>query len=202
MLKIIIISALLLFTPALADIYAASDFSGDGYHSSSSDGPDAKLYSSTTGAMEYSQIFDLEQGKYRTWAGINGSGDISISTPEYDMDIRGAKDLFFTAGLNRQAVISASEYEMEPELSRIKITQNLTHASTVRISARGNGNLSEDIRIGSSTTKSGMLHLWDFDFGPGNFTLNRTLRLSGEESRERFTVLEDPEETIRGDGDT
>lgn len=192
MLRILIL-ALLVSSPAMAGIYAAADFSGDGYHSSSSEGPNAKLYSSTTGPVEYSQVFDLTEGRYRTWAGLNGSGDFSASTPEYNINIREAKDLYVTAALNRNTKLAAVEEEMEAEFSRVKLTQTLAHTSTVDITARGNGRLSEDIRIGSSTAKNGLLHLWDFDM-TGNFSMNRTLRLDGNESRERFEALPEVEE--------
>lgn len=200
MFKVIIISALLLLAPALADIYAAADFSGDGYQSSSSEGPNAKLYSSTTGPIDYSQVFDLKQGNYRTWAGLNGSGDFSVTTPEYDMDIRKASNLHVTAALNREIKVTDTLEEMEPEMGRIKLTDNLAHRSMVEISASGDGSLTEDIRIGSTATKSGMLHLWDFD-STGNFSFNRTMQLDGNESRERFEVLEpmDEEEVKKED---
>ena len=181
---------------ALADVHFASDFeTTDGKFYAYSEGTDHKISASGTGASDYSITANLSDARNsNVWHGIKAkSGSYTTRTPEYDLRIRDARNLYAVSAITRESTEEETEEVITEKESGplVTITRTVLTDASVDVSARGDGVLSEDISI-AYAGKARSLKLRELDTD-GNFTLNTTLDLSGQQVFRGFSLLNETE---------
>lgn len=182
--------------PVLADVHLAGNYTGDGTFSSYSEGTAHKMAAGGSGLCEYALILDLDNGRNSSaFQGLNASQDASFvaRTPEYNLRIRDAKEFSGTADLQRESTIETTE-EVITEIindTLVQVTTTVLTDAYVRTSIRGNGQFSEDIDI-TYAGKARAMKLRKLD-GFGNFSLDTTLQLSGQQVKRDFGLLNETE---------
>jgi len=188
---------ILLTAIGCADVHLAGNYTGTGTVSSWSDGPDHKLSASATGPSELYLQVDLADSKNSSvFQGLLAEQDAAFvaRTPEYTLRVRDASDFRGTADLQRESTIEVTE-EIITEVSNdslVQITETVYTDASVLTSIQGSaGQFSEDIDI-SYAGKARALKLRELD-GSGNFSLDTTLQLSGQQIKKGFGLLNETE---------
>lgn len=191
-----LIIALWIIPMALADVHLAGNYTGDGQISSYSEGTAHKLAASASGLSELFVQVDLSDSRNSSvFQGLQAEREASFvaRTPEYNLRVRDASDFYGTADLQRESTIETTE-EIITEVtndSLVQVTETMYTDAAVDVSIKGNGQFSEDIDI-SYAGKARALKLRELD-GSGNFSLDTTLQLSGQQVKRDFGVLSEPE---------
>jgi len=183
---------------ALADVHLASNITtSDGAWSAYSDGVDHKLSASSEGGpSEYVIVADLADSRNSSvWHGLIAPGKASFSarTPEYDLRVNGASDFHGIVRLNRESTAEeVREIITEvPNGSLVTTTTTIYTDASIETSIQGNGRFSEDIEI-AYAGRGRALKLRELD-GTGNFSLNTSLQLSGQQVKRDFGLLNESE---------
>lgn len=183
---------------ALADVHLASNITtSDGAWSAYSDGVDHKLSASSEGGpSEYVIVADLADSRNSSvWHGLIAPGKASFSarTPEYDLRVNGASDFHGIVRLNRESTAEeVREIITEvPNGSLVTTTTTIYTDASIETSIQGQGKFSEDIDI-AYAGRGRALKLRELD-GTGNFSLNTSLQLSGQQVKRDFGLLNESE---------
>lgn len=193
-----LIIALWIIPLALADVHLASNITtSGGAWSAYSEGIDHKLSaSSEDGPSEYVLVADLADSRNSSiWQGLIAPGKASFvaRTPEYSLRVRDASDFYGTVRLNRESTAEeVREIITEvPNGSLVTTTTTIYTDASIETSIQGNGRFSEDIEI-AYAGRGRALKLRELD-GTGNFSLNTSLQLSGQQIKRDFGLLNESE---------
>ncbi len=193
-----LIIALWIIPAVLADVHLASNITtSDGMWSAYSEGIDHKLSaSSDSGPSEYVLVADLADSRNSSvWQGLIAPGKASFSarSPEYDLRVKDASDFYGTVRLSRESELDEiREIITEvPNGSLVTTTTIIYTDASIETSVQGKGKFSEDIDIAYSG-RGRALKLRELD-GVGNFSLNTSLRLSGQQVKRDFGLLNESE---------
>jgi len=189
---------IILLPGALADVHLASNITtSGGAWSAYSEGIDHKLSASSDGGpSEYVLEADLADAlSSSVRQGLIAGKNVSFvaRSPEYTIRVRDASDFYGLVDLSRERTIEETR-EIITEVtndSLVQITQTIFTDAAIETSIRGNGKFSEDIDI-SYPGKARSLKLRDLD-GSGNFSLNTSLQLSGQQIKRDFGLLNETE---------
>lgn len=193
-----LIIALWIIPMALADVHLASNITtSDGEWSAYSEGIDHKLSASSDGGpSEYvleADLADALSSSVRQGLIAQDNASFSARSPEYSVRVREASGFYGLVSLSRESTIEETE-EIVTEVPNGSLVQRirtvLTDAS-IETSVRGKGTFAEDIDI-SYPGKARSLKLRDLD-GSGNFSLNTSLQLSGQQIKRDFGLLNETE---------
>ena len=196
-----LIIALWIIPMALADVHLASNITtSDGEWSAYSEGVDHKLSaSSEDGPSEYileADLADALSSSVRQGLIAQEKASFMARSPEYTIRVRDASDFYGLVELDRESTIEETE-EIVTEVPNGSLVQHIrtifTDAS-IETSVRGKGKFSEDIDI-AYPGKGRVLKLRELD-GSGNFSLNTSLQLSGEQIKRDFDLLNESEKLM------
>ena len=183
---------------ALADVHLASNITtSDGAWSAYSEGADHKLSASSEGGpSEYVLVADLADSRNSSvWQGLisGGKANFGARSPEYTLGVRGASGFYGTVRLNRESTAEeVREIITEvPNGSLVTTTTTIYTDASIETSIQGNGRFSEDIEI-AYAGRGRALKLRELD-GTGNFSLNTSLQLSGQQIKRDFGLLNESE---------
>lgn len=183
---------------ALADVHLASNITtSGGSWSSYSEGIDHKLSaSSEDGPSEYVLTTDLADSRNSSvWQGLisGGKANFGARTPEYALRVRDASDFYGTVRLGRESTAEeVREIITEvPNGSLVTTTTTIYTDANIETSVRGDGQFWEDIDI-AYAGRGRALKLRELD-GSGNFSLNTSLQLSGQQIKRDFGLLNESE---------
>ena len=191
----------LLLAPALASVNLASDFVSTGENSafsSYSEGVDHKISASAIGPVEYSMLVDAPSaGNSTVFSGINATNQKTVASfmsqsPEYKVSIKDARSLYATSKLGRERTVEFEEEVITEAIndSLVQITETVYTTSIANTVARGSGSIDEDVYM-SYGGKARRLHLREFN-ATGNFSLNTSMTMNGEQTMQSFQVLNEP----------
>ena len=193
-----LIIALWIIPMALADVHLASNITtSGGSWSAYSEGIDHKLSASSEGGpSEYVIVADLADARNSSvWHGLisGGKADFGARSPEYTLGVRGASGFYGTVRLNRESTAEeVREIITEvPNGSLVTTTTTIYTDASIETSIQGNGRFSEDIDI-AYAGRGRALKLRELD-GTGNFSLNTSLQLSGQQIKRDFGILNESE---------
>lgn len=195
-LTIMIIAVLLPL--ALADVHLASNITtSGGAWSAYSEGTDHKLSASSDGGpSEYVLVADLADSRNSSiWQGLIAPAKASFvaRTPEYSLRVRDASDFYGTVRLGRESTAEeVREIITEvPNGSLVTTTTTIYTDANIETSVRGDGQFWEDIDI-AYAGRGRALKIRELD-GSGNFSLNTSLQLSGQQVKRDFGLLNESE---------
>ena len=193
-----LIIALWIIPLALADVHLASNITtSGGSWSAYSEGIDHKLSASSEGGpSEYVIVADLADSRNSSvWQGLIAPVNASFvaRTPEYNLRVRDASDFYGTVRLGRESTAEeVREIITEvPNGSLVTTTTTIYTDANIETSVRGDGQFWEDIDI-AYAGRGRALKLRELD-GSGNFSLNTSLQLSGQQVKRDFGLLNESE---------
>lgn len=183
---------------ALADVHLASNITtSGGVWSAYSEGIDHKLSASSEGGQsEYvleADLADALSSSVRQGLVAQGNASFSARSPEYSVRVRDASGFYGLVRLSRESTIEETEEIVTevPNGSLVQQIQTILTDASIETSVRGKGTFAEDIDI-SYPGKGRSLKLRELD-GSGNFSLNTSLQLSGQQIKRGFGLLNETE---------
>lgn len=193
-----LIIAMWIIPMALADVHLASNITtSDGAWSAYSEGTDHKLSASSDGGpSEYVIVADLADSRNSSvWHGLIAPDKASFSarSPEYSLRVKDASEFYGTVRLNRESTAEeVREIITEvPNGSLVTTTTTIYTDASIETSIQGQGEFSEDIDI-AYAGRGRALKLRELG-GFGNFRLNTSLQLSGQQIKRDFGLLNESE---------